>query len=243
MVSERVTTRFGGLPYLFKVLDVKDMLSYRYIPLKKKWKRSPVKTQRAFPWMPLTGTIGWQPQEVMVALSEFWLLHGFKKRAAGRNPAQWAFVPSFAAPVWKRRLLRLYKHVMELAAKRTPRSTIQKNSHIPTSCQSRSRLLGMQGNRRSTACRARQGIFSIYFSISSTCTPGSIFQGRAYRMPIWGQNIELMSNPDNVLRGGLTPKHIDVPDYSGIRFLSIAPALWTENKATKQFIIARSVLL
>jgi len=43
--------------------------------------------------------------------------------------------------------------------------------------------------------------------------PGqAIFQGagvpHAY---LEGQNIELMSNSDNVLRGGLTPKHIDVP--------------------------------
>ncbi len=43
--------------------------------------------------------------------------------------------------------------------------------------------------------------------------PGeAIFQGaglpHAY---LEGQNVELMANSDNVLRGGLTPKHIDVP--------------------------------
>jgi mannose-6-phosphate isomerase len=27
-----------------------------------------------------------------------------------------------------------------------------------------------------------------------------------------GQNVELMANSDNVLRGGLTPKHVDVPE-------------------------------
>jgi mannose-6-phosphate isomerase len=27
-----------------------------------------------------------------------------------------------------------------------------------------------------------------------------------------GQNVEIMANSDNVLRGGLTPKHIDVPE-------------------------------
>jgi mannose-6-phosphate isomerase len=27
-----------------------------------------------------------------------------------------------------------------------------------------------------------------------------------------GQNIELMSNSDNVLRAGLTPKHVDIPE-------------------------------
>ena len=40
-----------------------------------------------------------------------------------------------------------------------------------------------------------------------------IFQGaglpHAY---LEGQNVELMANSDNVLRGGLTPKHIDVPE-------------------------------
>jgi len=40
-----------------------------------------------------------------------------------------------------------------------------------------------------------------------------VFQGagtpHAY---LEGQNVELMANSDNVLRGGLTPKHIDVPE-------------------------------
>ena len=44
--------------------------------------------------------------------------------------------------------------------------------------------------------------------------PGqAVFQGagvpHAY---LEGQNVELMANSDNVLRGGLTPKHIDVPE-------------------------------
>ena len=41
----------------------------------------------------------------------------------------------------------------------------------------------------------------------------AVFQGaglpHAY---LEGQNVELMANSDNVLRGGLTPKHIDVPE-------------------------------
>jgi mannose-6-phosphate isomerase len=44
--------------------------------------------------------------------------------------------------------------------------------------------------------------------------PGEgIFQGagllHAY---LEGQNVELMANSDNVLRAGLTPKHIDIPE-------------------------------
>jgi len=59
-----------------------------------------------------------------------------------------------------------------------------------------------------------KGIFSIYFFNIVKANPGeAVFQGagipHAY---LEGQNVELMANSDNVLRGGLTPKHIDVPE-------------------------------
>jgi len=55
----------------------------------------------------------------------------------------------------------------------------------------------------------------------------SIFQGagvpHAY---LEGQNIELMSNSDNVLRGGLTPKFIDVEELmKHIRFEAVTPEI------------------
>jgi mannose-6-phosphate isomerase len=59
-----------------------------------------------------------------------------------------------------------------------------------------------------------RGIFSIYFFNLVHLKAGeAIFQGaglpHAY---LEGRNVELMSNSDNVLRGGLTPKHVDVPE-------------------------------
>ncbi len=56
--------------------------------------------------------------------------------------------------------------------------------------------------------------FSIYFFNIVKLQPGeAMFQGAG--MPhayMEGQCIELMANSDNVLRAGLTPKHIDVPE-------------------------------
>jgi len=57
-----------------------------------------------------------------------------------------------------------------------------------------------------------RGIFSIYFfNIVKVAKGDAIFQKagipHAY---LEGQNAELIANSDNVLRGGLTPKHIDV---------------------------------
>ncbi|MEL7161278.1 MAG: mannose-6-phosphate isomerase, class I, partial [Bacteroidota bacterium] len=59
-----------------------------------------------------------------------------------------------------------------------------------------------------------RGIFSIYWFNIVHLRPGQgIFQDagipHAY---LEGVCVELMANSDNVLRGGLTPKHIDVPE-------------------------------
>jgi len=43
-----------------------------------------------------------------------------------------------------------------------------------------------------------------------------------------GQNMELMANSDNVLRAGLTPKHVDVPELlKHVDFKGIVPNILT----------------
>jgi mannose-6-phosphate isomerase len=74
--------------------------------------------------------------------------------------------------------------------------------------------------------RYDRGVFSIYFLNLVSLRPGqAIFQDagvpHAY---LQGQNIEVMANSDNVLRGGLTEKHVDVPELLRIvRFEGIEP--------------------
>jgi mannose-6-phosphate isomerase len=73
-----------------------------------------------------------------------------------------------------------------------------------------------------------RGIFSIYLFNILNLSPGEgIFQGAG--MPhayMEGQNIELMSNSDNVLRGGLTPKHVDVSELMrNIDFVETIPQI------------------
>jgi mannose-6-phosphate isomerase len=68
-----------------------------------------------------------------------------------------------------------------------------------------------------------KGIFSIYIlNIVYIPKNQGIFQGagllHAY---LEGQNIELMANSDNVLRGGLTPKHVDT--YELINHVQFKP--------------------
>ena len=67
-----------------------------------------------------------------------------------------------------------------------------------------------------------RGIFSIYlFNLVFIKKGDAIFQGagipHAY---LEGVNVEIMANSDNVFRGGLTPKHVDVSALMGNLVLS-----------------------
>jgi len=73
-----------------------------------------------------------------------------------------------------------------------------------------------------------RGLFPIYFlNLVNLRTGQAIFQDagipHAY---LQGQNIEVMANSDNVLRGGLTEKHVDVPELlSTVKFEGIRPVV------------------
>jgi len=102
------------------------------------------------------------------------------------------------------------KALQSAAPKHLPEHWIQKlYTHLPT------------GN-------LDRGIFSIYFfNIVNVPVGKAIFQGagipHAY---LEGQNAELMANSDNVLRGGLTTKHIDVPELlKHTKFEAVVPKI------------------
>jgi mannose-6-phosphate isomerase len=85
-----------------------------------------------------------------------------------------------------------------------------------------------------------RGIFSIYFFNLLNLHPGeAIFQDaglpHAY---LEGQNIEIMANSDNVLRGGLTSKHIDVRELmQHIKFEETVPEIIYGQKATEHELV------
>jgi mannose-6-phosphate isomerase len=78
-----------------------------------------------------------------------------------------------------------------------------------------------------------RGLFSVYLFNLVNLQPGEgIFQDagilHAY---LEGQNLELMANSDNVLRGGLTTKRIDVPELlKHVKFVPVEPAIITGKR-------------
>jgi mannose-6-phosphate isomerase len=222
-IGEDVFKKFGELPYLFKVLDVKNMLSIQVHPSKEEAAKGFATEEAA--GIPINAAHrnykdkNHKP-EVMVALSDFWLLHGFKQQdqltSVLNNEPEFKFlIPVFEQSGYK----GLYKEVMELPQHKVDelllplvkRELGKKNQLTKDQPGFWICKLYEEGENLTNIDR---GIFSIYFFNIVQVQPGqAVFQGagipHAY---LEGQNVELMANSDNVLRGGLTPKHIDVAE-------------------------------
>ncbi len=224
-VGKEVFEKFGELPYLFKILDVKDMLSIQVHPSKTEAEKG-YEAEEAAGVLLQAANRNYKDKnhkpEVVVALSEFWLLHGFLDKEALLEVLK--AVPEFGGfdDVFNLDGYRgLYQYVMEMPQDEVnslleplvTRELAAKQANILTKHQPGwwvSKLFEGQENTGDTD----RGVFSIYFFNIVKALPGeAIFQGagipHAY---LEGQNVELMANSDNVLRGGLTPKHVDVPE-------------------------------
>jgi mannose-6-phosphate isomerase len=223
-LGKKVAAQFGKLPYLLKILDVKDMLSIQVHPNKADalagYKReneagidlkAPNRNYKDDNHKP----------ELMIALSDFWLLHGFSPDITTILEKH-DFLHCFKQIFKEQGIKGLYQEIMTisqssiddilkpLSERIVPiydRDEIEKSN--PDFWAARAmKTFTIEGGKYD------RGIFSIYLFNILHLKPGQvIFQGAG--MPhayMEGQNIELMSNSDNVLRAGLTPKHIDIPE-------------------------------
>lgn len=224
-LGDEITKKFGRLPFLFKVLDVHDMLSIQVHPTK-------IEAEKGFKRENELGIPLKAPNrnykdnnhkpEIMVALSEFWLLHGFLPKSELINRLK--STPEFVDLIQvfqKEGYFGLYKKVMK--------QSTEECNNVLTPLINRIMPLYLEGKLDKTnpdfwAAKAvnsatnknilDKGIYSIYFFNIVKANKGeAVFQDagipHAY---LEGQNMELMANSDNVLRGGLTPKHIDVQE-------------------------------
>jgi len=238
-LGENTTSVYGQLPYLFKILDVQKMLSIQVHPTK----------EAAEIGFALEEKIGIDMQaphrnykdknhkpEVMVALSDFWLLHGFQPAEMITATLQTyesfhCLLPHFDNGNYK----ALYQYVMQLSAEES--DLILKPVLIAAISQVASGAVDKMhphwwANKYYQGILPEKnidkGIFSIYvLNILRLHKNEGIFQGagllHAY---LEGQNIELMANSDNVLRGGLTPKHVDCAELlKNVQFLPTYPSI------------------
>ena len=231
--------QFGRLPYLLKILDVKDMLSIQVHPNKKAAAfEFASENKKGTPLNAANRNYkddNHKP-ELMMALSDFWLLHGFQ--TPERLKTTLAAVPEFDFmwPVFEAGGYKaLYEAVMTMPQQQV-NAVLQPllNRIIPLYQAGQLQKSGPDFWAARAALTFNQadiidrGIFSIYlFNVVYMKKGEAIFQDagilHAY---LEGQNVEIMANSDNVLRGGLTPKHIDVDELlKHVVFEPIEPAI------------------
>lgn len=215
----------GKLPYLFKVQDVEKMLSIQVHPSKAVAKAKFEEENKK--GIPLDAPHrnykddNHKP-ELLSPLSDFYLLHGFKpadklQKILNEVPELNFLQQEFANASYK----KLYTRVMRMPQDEVNNRLQPLLDRIIPAYQA-----GKLSKDQEDFWAARaaltfnpganidRGIFSIYLFNIVKMVPGeALFQDaglpHAY---LEGYTMEIMANSDNVLRGGLTPKHIDVDE-------------------------------
>lgn len=226
-LGEASRATFGDeLPYLLKILDVAKPLSIQLHPTKQQAEigfaeenakgidlKDPKRTYKDNNHKP----------EMMIALSDFWLLHGFKTKE--KILASLDARPSLAPLADKLRaqdMHSFYADVMQANQEQLHQwlfPIIEQNqaayaaNELDLTNPDYWVLYSMEAMNISPE-KLDAGLVCFYlFNIVHTKVGEGIYQDagipHAY---LRGQNIELMACSDNVIRGGLTPKYVDIPE-------------------------------
>lgn len=215
--------RFGNrLPFLLKVLDVREMLSIQVHPTKAAAEQGFAEEERDGPARTAPNRNyrddNHKP-ELGVALTDFYLLHGFRTPGAIRKTIE-------ERPEWHSLLPVLTEHGIKGVYEyimRAPSGEVNRLLQPTVDRLLATKFTDLRQpeywarraiDRYSQGAKHDRGIFSIFWFNIVKLSPGEgIFQDagvpHAY---LRGACVELMASSDNVLRGGLTPKHVDVPE-------------------------------
>ena len=215
------------LPFLMKILDVRMMLSIQVHPSKER-AIAGFAEEEATDTPRDASTRNYKDDnhkpELMVALSEFWMLHGL--RSAIELETEFSRRPSCAPliPILKDKGL---PGLVELAVSDTDPLTLSVNASLIAEARANA-AASRKDSPDFWICRwldenpgVERGIIMILLMNIVQLKEGeAIYQHdgliHAY---LEGQNIEIMPNSDNVLRAGLTNKHIDAQELIRISLL------------------------
>ena len=228
------------LPYLFKILDVHKMLSIQAHP-------TIVQARAGFArenadGIPLgAGNRNYKDDnhkpEIGVALTDFWMLHGFRPldqiaAVLTQMPELGPLMPDFSHRLIaaghdhdaRRALLRdLYRNLMTLPQPQVDsllNDLLARLKIEPAPAKDNPSYWALRAaeNFPLPGGHRDRGIFSVYLLNLVHLRPGQgTFQpAGVLHAYLEGVNVELMANSDNVLRGGLTTKHVDVPELLDI---------------------------
>lgn len=241
LLGEESRAKFGDeLPYLLKILDVKQPLSIQLHPTKAEAElgferenqlgialNAPNRTYKDRNHKP----------EMMIALSDFWLLHGFRPLAEIKSVlAERPSLQGLTQRIDTVGLPQVYREIMQATQAQLEKWLLPIISEKQLEYQQDKLkwdnpdywvLYSMEAMGISSE-KLDAGLLCFYlFNIVNLKKGEGIYQGaglpHAY---LRGQNIELMAASDNVIRGGLTPKFVDIPALlNTIEYREVVPKI------------------
>lgn len=234
-LGEEVFRQFGDLPFLFKVLSASMPLSIQVHPDK-------AKAKAGFEREEARGIGLTAPErnykdknhkpELAVALSDFRALCGFRpaqETARLLGPELTAFF-SFSADAFLDSLIRLLKKALSLHDHEKYQLEAMALKQAETLRQSSNRADRLAGDAVQECYRHYPhdgGAVSPLFLNLFSLEPGQGLYVSAGVMHAYlsGTILEIMATSDNVIRGGLTQKHIDVDDLIAVIDFAAQPEL------------------
>lgn len=214
-LNEWLGQKSASLPYLLKILDVRLPLSIQVHPDKKQ-------AEMGFNREETLGVPLNSPErlyldnnhkpEMMVALSDFWLLHGF----ASLEKIKANLLRFQLTEVWQyfleNDLLSAYEKIMRANSEQLAKwllpiiegEPISDLNHPAYWIQFSFKEMQMKKEQLDAGLMC----FLIFNLLNLKKGEALVQVARLPHAYLRGQNIELMATSDNVLRAGLTPKHI-----------------------------------
>jgi mannose-6-phosphate isomerase class I len=240
MLGSSISQRFGNsLPFLLKVLAARHPLSIQVHPTKAQAVAGFEREQAM--GLPLNEARrsyrdrNHKP-ELLVAITDFYALRGF--RPLNEIADELAAAPELAAlrqgfEPTKASLFALYRRLMQcdqaevndLLSPLIDRYLAERQGHSFDPSDRRDWII--EADRRFSApARRDRGLFSLLLLNLLVLHPGDAIFLPAGELHAYlrGAAIEVMANSNNVLRGGLTEKHIDVPALLATLNVDPAPA-------------------
>ena len=227
MLGERSVAQFGPtLPFLLKVLAAAKPLSLQAHPSRAQAKAgllreshridaadAPTRSYRDDNHKP----------ELLCALTPFQALCGFRTTSESVSLFRALGVP---APTLERQGLRAYFEAVMNASPEQQRALV---AQVATACQTETTSYEAERNVGLKLARHYPGDVGLIGALLLnlvTLKPGEALYLPAGNLHAYleGTGIEIMASSDNVLRGGLTPKHIDVAELIHVLDFSHGPA-------------------
>lgn len=235
LLGKDVSQQFGDLPFLFKVLSASMPLSIQVHPDKEKAKegferekakgiglKAPERNYKDKNHKP----------ELAVALSDFRALCGFRNAqdiARFLGPELKAFF-SFSTDAFQDSMIRLLKKALSLhdhEKYQLEAMALRQAESLSQSLNHSERLAGEAVQECYRHYPHDGGAIAPLFLNLFTLKPGQGMYVPAGVMHAYlsGTILEIMATSDNVIRGGLTQKHIDVGDLIAVLDFEAQPAL------------------